>query len=329
MFSFLRVYVSASSPNGDNNNTPISLPSLQTLLGQALEKVDMDRVFLEDSQSEGCHHTTTYLFVWMLIIEAMSHCDPEARGVMGEWLKELSLFDHLLHGLFKFIGETASVSGRREELEVTLSPSLEQLAYLAYSAVARQLPSLLRQWYLSVDRQTSTMVNKFTSRLVSPALQQAELQSINVSNTTIGNMEVHVYAGASEVSVVYRIDEFSIELFVCLPENYPLQPPTIREGKRARVDPAQWRKWMLQLNVFMANQNGSLLDGLLLWKSNLDKHFSGVEDCMVCFSVIHGSNYSVPKMTCKSCKKKFHAACLYKWFNTSSKSTCPLCRNIF
>jgi len=36
---------------------------------------------------------------------------------MGEWLKELSLFDHLLHGLFKFIGETASVSGRREELE--------------------------------------------------------------------------------------------------------------------------------------------------------------------------------------------------------------------
>ena len=65
---------------------------------------------------------------------------------------------------------------------------------------------------------------------------------------------MHVYAGASEVSVVYKVDDFSIELFVCLPENYPLQPPTIREGKRARVDPAQWRKWMLQLNVFVANQ---------------------------------------------------------------------------
>ena len=71
---------------------------------------------------------------------------------------------------------------------------------------------------------------------------------------SISLWQVHVYAGASEVSVVYRVDEFSIELFVCLPENYPLQPPTIREGKRARVDPAQWRKWMLQLNVFMANQ---------------------------------------------------------------------------
>ena len=63
-----------------------------------------------------------------------------------------------------------------------------------------------------------------------------------------------MYAGASEVLVVYKVDEISIKLFVCLPENYPLQPPTIREGKRARADPAQCRKWMLQLNIFMANQ---------------------------------------------------------------------------
>ena len=65
---------------------------------------------------------------------------------------------------------------------------------------------------------------------------------------------MRVHSGASEVSVAYRLDKFSIELFVCLPDNYPLQPPTIREGRRARVDAAQWRKWMLQLNVFVANQ---------------------------------------------------------------------------
>ena len=54
------------------------------------------------------------------------------------------------------------------------------------------------------------------------------------------------------------------------------------------------------------------MDGLLLWKSNLDKHFSGIEDCMICFSVIHGSLYSLPKMTCRTCKKKFHSACLVR-----------------
>ncbi len=73
---------------------------------------------------------------------------------------------------------------------------------------------------------------------------------------SIVSAQVRVHSGASEVSVVYRVDEFSIELSVCLPDNYPLQPPTIREGKRARIDMAQWRKWMLQLNVFVANQVG-------------------------------------------------------------------------
>ena len=65
---------------------------------------------------------------------------------------------------------------------------------------------------------------------------------------------MRAYAGASEVSVIYRIHEFSIELFVYLPDNYPLQPPSIREGRRVRVEASQWRKWMLQLNVFVTNQ---------------------------------------------------------------------------
>ena len=66
--------------------------------------------------------------------------------------------------------------------------------------------------------------------------------------------QVRAYTSVSEVSVVYRLHEFSIELFVRLPANYPLQPPSIREGKRVKVEVSQWRKWMLQLNVFIANQ---------------------------------------------------------------------------
>uniref|UniRef100_A0A4W5QLU9 E3 ubiquitin-protein ligase listerin n=1 Tax=Hucho hucho TaxID=62062 RepID=A0A4W5QLU9_9TELE len=75
--------------------------------------------------------------------------------------------------------------------------------------------------------------------------------------------------------------------------------------------------------------NGSIMEGLALWKTNVDKRFEGVEDCMICFSVIHGSNYSLPKKACRTCKKKFHSACLYKWFTSSNKSSCPLCRETF
>lgn len=34
----------------------------------------------------------------------MEHC-LQTRVVMVEWLKELSLFDHFLHGLFKYLNE--------------------------------------------------------------------------------------------------------------------------------------------------------------------------------------------------------------------------------
>ena len=95
---------------------------------------------------------------------------------------------------------------------------------------------------------------RFTTKYISPALQKVELQEISRSQTSIGNMEVHVYTGASEVAVVYKVDEFSIELFVRLPDSYPLHAPSIREGRKVKVEQAQWRKWMLQLNIFVTNQ---------------------------------------------------------------------------
>lgn len=86
-----------------------------------------------------------------------------------------------------------------------------------------------------------------------------------------------------------------------------------------------------------------------MWNNNLDKKFDGVEECYICFAVLHPGTYQLPKLSCKTCRKKFHAACLvydlhinliifcynyfflfqYKWFSTSNKSTCPICRNLF
>jgi hypothetical protein len=39
---------------------------------------------------------------------------------------------------------------------------------------------------------------------------------------------------------------------------------------------------------------------------------------------------SPPSPPCSStCRNKFHAGCLYTWFNNSHNSTCPLCRTAF
>ena len=58
----------------------------------------------------------------------------------------------------------------------------------------------------------------------------------------------------------------------------------------------------------------------------MDKLFEGIECCLICYSVFQASNNALPRLACKTCKNKFHSACLYKWFNTSHKSNCPLCQ---
>ena len=63
-----------------------------------------------------------------------------------------------------------------------------------------------------------------------------------------------MYSGVKEVLVMYTVDEFRIELSICVPESYPLLAPTIREGRKAKVDITLWRKWLLQLSAFVANQ---------------------------------------------------------------------------
>lgn len=75
-----------------------------------------------------------------------------------------------------------------------------------------------------------------------------------------------MFTEVSEVSVTYRVDEVSVELLVTLPEDYPLHPPSVKEGKRIRVEATQWRKWMLQLNIFLTNQvgNGSIVSFLTM-----------------------------------------------------------------
>ena len=63
---------------------------LQVIFNKALDKINMDSVFMEDtidstsvSKMDGfhldntCNDTTAYIFTWILIIEAIQLCDPE------------------------------------------------------------------------------------------------------------------------------------------------------------------------------------------------------------------------------------------------------------
>ncbi|MPC84814.1 E3 ubiquitin-protein ligase listerin [Portunus trituberculatus] len=84
-----------------------------------------------------------------------------------------------------------------------------------------------------------------------------------------------------------------------------------------------------QLTTMLSHRNTALHHSLAFWKQNVEKKFKGLEECYICYYVIHSQSHQLPKLLCRTCKKKFHSACLYKWFNSSNNSTCPLCRSLF
>ncbi|RKP18497.1 E3 ubiquitin-protein ligase listerin-like protein, partial [Rozella allomycis CSF55] len=132
-----------------------------------------------------------------------------------------------------------------------------------------------------------------------------------------------------QVVAKYTIDDVSMEIQVNIPLIYPLRQVTVEGGKRAGVNEGKWRQWLLVSQTAITSQNLSILDALLLWKNNADKRFEGIDDCPICYSVIHITDKSLPSQMCKTCKNKFHGPCLFKWFKSSAQSSCPLCRSLF
>ncbi|XP_071378047.1 E3 ubiquitin-protein ligase listerin [Centroberyx affinis] len=287
-----------------------------------------------------------YLLAWKLLLTFFKSSPSHLRVQYSLYLKRnRSLHNVLLH-LFKMMPESPVYPGQGAEpketktffteslsLSVDKSEAVEwELPHLAcsvyYSAV-QDLPAMVRLWWNSQEKRVCTAVEKFTIKYVSPVLSAQEISSVHSSTQTFDSMTVKARSAAREVIATYSVDDIFIELVIQLPQNYPLGSITVESGRRVGVAVQQWRNWMLQLSTYLTHQNGSIMEGLALWKNNVDKRFEGVEDCMICFSVIHGSNYSLPKKACRTCKKKFHSACLYKWFTSSNKSTCPLCRETF
>lgn len=93
------------------------------------------------------------------------------------------------------------------------------------------------------------------------------------------------------------------------------------------VTEGKLRKWLLSVTAFLANQNGSIAEAIALWQRNVQKEFEGVEECLICYSIVSASDGKLPKMHCRTCSKRFHGSCLYKWFQSSGKSNCPHCQS--
>ncbi|CAH9129291.1 unnamed protein product [Cuscuta epithymum] len=217
-----------------------------------------------------------------------------------------------------------------ESLWPTGPEKVASLAGAIFGLILQTLPAYVRRWFNGIrDRSTSSAVEFFTKSYCSPPLIAVELSQIKKAKFVDDTFSVSVSKSANEVVATYTKDETGMDLVIRLPASYPLRSVDVDCTRSLGISEVKKRKWLMSMMSFVRNQNGALAEAIQIWKSNFDKEFEGVEECPICYSVIHTSNHSLPRLACKTCKHKFHSACLYKWFSTSHKSTCPLCQSPF
>lgn len=203
------------------------------------------------------------------------------------------------------------------------------MACMLYEEALETIPAVIRTWWLKQNRSFASFIDNFTKLFISPVLCKKEILNLLSMEMNLANITVRARPMSREIVAVYTLDDVSIEMVISLPENYPLGTISVHSDQRKGISCNISKKWLLQLNIFLQHQNGNIMDGLCLWKRYIDKKFEGVEECTICYCVVHGTDYHLPQKQCKTCHKKFHSICLYKWFTESQNSSCPLCRTAF
>lgn len=339
------------------------LTSRDTLLSVLLGDYrvgDISVTIEPNSDSYTC--VLTYLFVWDLVIQYIVGVDKEIGHKIIHSLKKLSLIQNLLDNIFMLLpplsdkdykhlmlvdGLTKTGNSKNQwslseflkrplKTEITRPINeIELIALHIYFSMASHMPMSVRKWFNNnSNKKLCNLVNEYTVKHISQIVCSLEMESVQekcqerADKDKLDNLVIRARPTAKEVYAIYTRDEFRMELTIKLPNNYPLAPVQIDGGKRVGVTDLKWRSWLLQLMTFLSHQNGPILDGIDLWRKNIDKKFEGKEKCMICFSILH-SNYQLPKKRCATCSKMYHNLCLYKWFQSSGNSTCPLCRSIW
>ena len=199
------------------------------------------------------------------------------------------------------------------------------------------LPTACRSWYTS-DLPTKSMkeeLGAFVGSVVRPALLAREVILIDkarkMGRWTEEEMELKYtrLVNSGEMGITFCRDESRIETKIKLPPLFPLRKVEVETLSKLGLPEAKWRRWGMQVIQLLSCQDGTLIDGALLWKANIDTEFEGVDPCVICYSVLHHKSLSLPGLACPTCNNWFHHSCLHTWFKQSGKNKCVLCQQPF
>ncbi|KAK6197859.1 uncharacterized protein RJT21DRAFT_88800 [Scheffersomyces amazonensis] len=341
--------------NDEDNESGISL-SL-TLPPHLIEQIQIPSIPIPMTSVDTCR----YIWSWYLLLV---YFQDVTYSIRNEYIKQLNSIE-AFNSIFDFIFDNVDVSNQSSSgkflrsltnsgditksidvkdiiietynIEQGFGESInEEISFVLihlYYLLLKYGGSQAQSWFNGIrDRQLKSQIEKFTTRFISPILLCKLLEEASASKTKLesndNNLTLKINSITNEIRSVYIIDEQTMEMVIRIPASYPLDNVVVEGPTRLGVKENQWKAWLLASQRVISLTNGSVIDAVELFNRNVNLHFSGFEDCAICYSILH-QDLSLPSKTCPTCSNKFHAACLYKWFKSSNSSTCPLCRSAF
>lgn len=189
-------------------------------------------------------------------------------------------------------------------------------------------PRFLRDWIDRNGNRLSVLANKLIETHISSAL--FELEANNIINKqhewSDEDFCIYIFKNSRQIQGVFCKEDIKIEVMLTMPISYPRQTIQINFDGIRQVDAKNNEIRKLAMRTMMSKQNATILQALMFWKKNIEMRFDGIDECAICYFVIHEKTKKIPNMACRNCKKKFHGPCIQKWFDTSGKTECPLCK---
>lgn len=211
------------------------------------------------------------------------------------------------------ISETLSTWIMEMDTAAPLDVQVGQCAGAAFAHALQLLPALSRQHIADhVDHGLTKQVEDVVRRRISPLLISEEIRKVRewsasdtvgtggvggegVADDGDGELSTRGSVAAREVWASYTLSEVTLEVALKLPETFPLHPVEVEDVEgNSRIGKALWRKTLLQMTTLLRAKDGSLAEAIGLWRRSLDLRLGGLEDCPVCYSVLHLSNSSLP-----------------------------------
>lgn len=313
--------------------------------------IHLPKILIDIVHSDGLDHLEyephykvyRYLWAWYILMDHFKNITHQMRQDYISELGEECISKFLIF-IFEELGDLNKFSIHEDDLEYIKNYSFKSDRQLGYEEeVKKILVNLLfditnyiggtfsQTWFQSIrDKQMKTGVELMFKKWISPLLINDILSTLsNKTSIEDDDFKIVINRKFNEVKCLFEIDEQMMEISITLPETYPLSPISVNGVSRIGVDEKKWKSWLMSAQYVINFQNGTVMDAIKHFKSNVRANFENYEDCAICYSILNAVDHSTPNKKCATCKNNFHSACLYRWFKSSGSSTCPLCRSKF